>query len=83
MTLPDPITDPEEALEKGYFGYELDPTPNSEYALGGGGKTPETDDTAKQAAKDRRGEVEKAMFGGEASAAPAAKTTAAKSTASS
>jgi hypothetical protein len=56
----------EDALDAGFFGVRQDPTPNHAYTVEGvaaGEPTPETDDAAKQAALDRRGELE-ARFGG-------------------
>jgi hypothetical protein len=55
----------DEAAEKGYFGIEVDPTPNENYTLQGqvkGAKTPETDqkladDAAAHLRKVSRGEV--------------------------
>jgi hypothetical protein len=54
----------EEALEKGYFGDNPDPTPNDNYTLTGvtsGAPTPETDRDQFEAAQERQGRVE-AMF---------------------
>lgn len=36
----EPITDPSKAQEKGYFGVEVDPRPNSEYSLQSGPDSP-------------------------------------------
>lgn len=53
----DPITDPDEAAEAGYFGYKIDPTPNEEYTVTGSGSTPETDASAKEAATKAHAEL--------------------------
>jgi len=75
MTLPDPIYDPEEAAERGYAGFEVDPTPNENYSLETpqDAPTPETDASAKADAAARKVELYDAMSGKEApvEAAPA------------
>lgn len=43
---PKPVTDPAETEEKGYFGLQVDQTPNENYTVAGvlaGKSTPETE----------------------------------------
>jgi hypothetical protein len=50
----------DEANEKGYYGAETDPTPNSAYTVSGvtsGEGTPETDEDARAAADERADEL--------------------------
>lgn len=79
-TVPDPIWDWEEAADRGFLGFEVDPTPNSGYALPGEGPNPETDSDARAAARARREALAKRL-GGFAEATPAKRT--ARSSASS
>lgn len=52
-TVPDPIWDLEDAMAQGFRGFEVDPTPNSAYAMPGAGPTPETDPATRQTARER------------------------------
>lgn len=50
------LTD-EEAQEAGFFGFEVDPTPDEHYTVAGvtaGKPTPETDEKAAEAAKETK-----------------------------
>jgi hypothetical protein len=74
--------DLETATEAGFFGKRVDPTPNHAYTVEGAGAgeaTPETDETAKQAAVDRAAELVAENSGTGASEAPAAAKTSSSS----
>lgn len=57
----------EQAVDQGYIGVQVDPTPNDNYTIDGvtsGAATPETDADAKAAADARLAELSDELSGG-------------------